>query len=63
MTAQCPKDPTHKRFVTVAHVSEDWLVDEDGDFIEVVGDGETSSKPDPGNIWTCHECGAEAEHV
>lgn len=31
MTATCPNDPAHKRFVTVAHVTEDWMVDEHGE--------------------------------
>lgn len=60
--ARCPKDPAHKRFVTSAHVVEDWVVDENGDFLEKAGDAiEVAAGPDPGNTWTCHECGAEAE--
>lgn len=61
MEARCPNNPEHKQFVTVAHVMEDWLVDEHGNWVETLGSGETSFKPDPGNIWTCHVCGAQAE--
>jgi hypothetical protein len=62
MKAVCPNSPEHKRFVTVAHVMQDWLVDEDGDFIAVRDpDVDTSFRPNPGNIWTCDACGAEAD--
>lgn len=60
MKATCPKDGGHKRFVTTATVQEDWLVDEAGNFIESHGSVQTVHKPDPGNIWTCATCGAEA---
>jgi len=62
MKAECPNNKDHKQFVTVAHVTEDWVVDENGDFLDVF-DGnncETTHGPDPENIWTCLECGAEA---
>lgn len=60
--ATCPKNAKHKKFITVAHVTEDWVVDEHGDFISVHEASETEvvHKPDPGNIWTCAECGARA---
>ena len=61
-TATCPTSPDHKTFVTVAHVSEDWLVDEHGNFIYTIGNaGEIVAKPNPGNAWTCDTCGADAE--
>ena len=28
----CPTDPTHNRFIATAHVTEDWVVDSNGDF-------------------------------
>ena len=60
--ARCPKDPNHKRFVTVVHMTEDWVVDENGDFLEVANsDGEVVHGPDPGHTWTCQECGADAD--
>jgi hypothetical protein len=63
MIARCPKNPEHKRFLTVAHVTEDWLVDEHGDFIEVApwSESQVVHEPHPDNIWTCHVCGAQAE--
>jgi len=63
MKATCPKDPNHNRFVTVAHVTEDWIVDEAGNFIELAGKGgesEVVHGPNPGNTWECAECGAQA---
>lgn len=59
--AVCPNDPNHKRFVTVGHVSQDWLVDQSGSFVEQVGpDLEVVADVDEGNTWTCNECGADA---
>lgn len=61
MKATCTKDPTHDRFVTVAHVTEDWVVDEGGDFVRVHESSEVYvvHGPNPGNTWTCDVCGAE----
>lgn len=61
MKAVCPDDPTHKRFVTVAHVVQDWVVDDEGHFIDEIETTETVHGPNPGNTWTCYECGAAAE--
>lgn len=60
MTATCPNDSKHKTFLTVAHVMEEWLVDEHGEFIQVKESLQTDHGPDPGNIWRCATCGAEA---
>lgn len=62
MKASCPKNPDHKRFVTVAHITQDWVVNEHGEFEDVHGsDGEVVADPNPDNTWNCHECGALAE--
>jgi len=61
MKAICPKNPDHKTFITVAHVSEDWKVDEHGEFLEKVGDVQVDAGPDTDNNWSCATCGAEAE--
>jgi len=62
MKARCPKDPTHDQFVTVAHVTEDWVVTSEGDFLEVHegSECEVVAKPNWDNTWTCAYCGAEA---
>jgi hypothetical protein len=60
MKAICPNNPKHKRFITVAHVSQDWEVDEEGNFMDNLGDLEIVARPNPGNCWTCKDCHAEA---
>jgi hypothetical protein len=62
LTARCPNDANHKQFVTTCHVTEEWLVDEHGEFIVIADDGvgEVVHGPDPDNEWTCAECGVEA---
>lgn len=61
MKARCPKNENHKEFITVTHISQDWKVDEEGNFLEVVEDCcEVVHGPDSGNIWTCDICGADA---
>jgi hypothetical protein len=42
-------------------VSEEWLVDGEGNFIAVVEQLEVVYHPTIDNIWTCAECGEEAE--
>ena len=61
MKAICPKNPDHKLFITVAHVMHDWVVDENGVFVEDIGALETAHGPNLGNVWTCRTCGAEAK--
>ena len=59
----CPTDPTHNRFIATAHVTEDWIVDGFGDFIELATTppGEVVHRPDAEDIWTCAFCGTEAK--
>jgi hypothetical protein len=64
MKAVCPNNPNHTRFATTAHVVQEWEVDADGNFIDVITDClEVASKPDRSNIWECMECATEAVHV
>lgn len=63
MKATCPKDLTHDRFLTTAHVMELWLVDPEGGWVETRECMDTTHAPDPGNTWTCAICGAEATVV
>lgn len=60
LKAVCPNNERHQRFITVAHVAEDWEVDPAGNWVCTVGCTETVARPDPGNTWTCKACGAEA---
>jgi len=62
MKATCPTSSKHNRFATIAHMSEEWIVDEDGEFVSE-GDrdvGEVVARPHPENTWTCVTCGEEA---
>ena len=61
MKATCPNDPEHKQFVTTAHVTEEWIVDEHGEWVRTLQSLETAHGPDSGNIWTCFLCGTEAK--
>ena len=60
LTATCPNDPNHDRFITTAHVMEEWRVTRHGDYIETVRGLETTHPPDAGNSWESAVCGAAA---
>lgn len=61
MKAVCSNNPEHDRFITVAHVTQDWVVDENGNFLEVAEEClEVTHGPDKYNSWICDICGAEA---
>jgi len=62
MKATCPNDPNHKEFITVAHVTEDWVVDPYGNFVKIWDRNQTEvvADPHPDNTWNCAVCGAEA---
>lgn len=63
MIAICPNGCELKRFVTVVHVTEDWIVDQTGQFQEIHASSEAHvvAEPNPNNTWLCLECGSEAE--
>ena len=53
----CPKCGG-KKFIVTAHVTQDWIVDEDGCYIETVEPcGEVTHHPDGDDLWTCCNCG------
>jgi len=57
----CPKlDCNSERFITVAHVAQDWEVDGYGNFQKEVGTHEVIASPNDHNIWACAKCGVEA---
>ena len=57
---KCPKCGNNKFYVT-AHVTQDWLVDEDGDYIKTVEDCvEVTHFADSEDVWTCSKCSYEA---
>ena len=61
MTAICPKNPGHKKFITTAHEVHEWVVDKQGEFIKDLGFIDTAHGPTKGNLWTCKTCGTEAK--
>jgi hypothetical protein len=47
-------------FPGIHFVTQTWLVDEDGDFIEAKSDcDEVTHAPDAEDLFTCSKCGAE----
>jgi hypothetical protein len=44
----------------MAHVTEEWLVNEFAEFEERVEFGEVTHHPKSGDRFICRECGAEA---
>lgn len=53
---RCPKCGNTEFFVT-AHVTQSWLVDEDGDFIKATSEcDEVTHPPDDDDIWECNKC-------
>ena len=58
----CPKDNTHDRFIATAHITEDWVVDGEGNFVELstASDCQVVHAPDEDDYWECAICGAEA---
>lgn len=63
MKITCPKNPKHNRFSTTAHVMQDWIIDNDGEFIRCLDQCvEVDQGPEKGNSFTCmvRGCGEEA---
>ena len=62
--AVCPNNPTHKKFHASAHVVQDWVVDEHGNFTKTLNEcDQVLHFPDSEDIWTCDECGAEVKFI
>jgi len=60
--AFCPKDKLHRRFITTAHVTQEWIVNEHGDWEETIAECiDIVAGPTKGNIWECEICGSEAD--
>ena len=64
MKAKCPKNLNHEEFITTVYVSEEWVVDENGEYLRICEDQRDSQvlhKPNPNNFWYCAMCGEIAE--
>lgn len=54
---RCPKCGC-ERFIVTAHVTQDWEVDEYGNWIMTTNDCvEVTHTPDDDDIWECAQCG------
>jgi hypothetical protein len=56
----------HKKFSVMAHVAEEWIVDEDGEFLRTGKARETTHYPDVESqdfLFSCAKCGKEARRV
>lgn len=62
---RCADCGNTKQFYTVAHVAQDWLVDEFGDFIKAESPCvEVVARPNNDNEWECAVChGINVEHI
>ena len=50
-----------KRFVVTAHVTQDWVVDENEMYIQTIDDCvDIVHRPDNDDLWECFECGYSA---
>lgn len=51
-------------FYTTAHIMQEWLVDDEGDFVEEATNClEVTHEPSPDNSWICVKCGNEGVPV
>lgn len=57
---KCPNCGSEEFFVT-AHVTQDWLVDKHGEFVQVENECvEVTHQPKDDDIWQCADCGYDA---
>lgn len=62
LKATCPNNSKHKRFTTVAHVMQEWEVDDEGNFVKCLDQCmQVEHGPDKDNMWGCVTCGAIAK--
>jgi len=58
---KCPEGCTKNEFLATAHVTQEWLVDDVGNFIKAIDNCmEVTHRPSDEDIWSCSECGAVA---
>ena len=56
----CPKCGGTK-FLVTAHVTQDWVVDENGNFLECIDEcSEVTHHPGDDDLWHCVNCGYNA---
>lgn len=59
--AICPNSKDHKTFYASAAITQTWLIEDDGTFVEVHAEHTgVAWRPDEDDEWICTECGATA---
>jgi ABC-type antimicrobial peptide transport system ATPase subunit len=56
----------HKKFSVMAHVTEEWIVDEHGEYLETGTDREVTHHPSIQSndyLFSCAKCGEKADRV
>ena len=61
MEARCPKNPNHKRFVTQVVVTQDWIVDKNGNKLGTIEFGQEIQGPEYWETWSCNTCMCTAQ--
>lgn len=66
--AYCPNNCSEKQWLATAHVTELWIIDSRGDFVDdatthglVYPDSSVTHAPDSEDVWTCTTCNSEAK--
>jgi hypothetical protein len=50
-------NPKHNRFSTIVHVAQDWVVDENGNWLETLNEcSQVTHGPKKGNFFLCRVC-------
>lgn len=61
LTARCPEDSDHNKFVTTLHVQQEWVVSEHGELLEEGAASNVTGGPNADSLWRCATCGAVAK--
>lgn len=59
----CPNNENHKKFSVICHVTEEWIVDESGNYEELLEGCIDIIHGPSESTWNCIECGAEAKII
>lgn len=54
----CPKSTRHKHFSVTAHITQEWQVNKNGEYVKVLQDcAEITHRPDRNDLFICMTCG------
>jgi hypothetical protein len=60
MKAECPRDPSHQRFLAPALIRKRWILDPAGNYCGELRDEVIHQESRWGDEWRCQQCGAVA---